>query len=557
MLQISFAKQVMIWLTVIVGLTFAMPNGFYGRVEGHNDALTNPQALIDNGATAPEVEQMAAGWPAFLPSGLVNLGLDLRGGAHLLVEVKLSDVHASFMEGFWPEVRDVLVAERDTVGLVTREDSPPDELRVRISEPGGVNRAFELIRGLSQPVPSFTGTLSNNIEVSVSGTILTITLSEAELLAMNERTMAQTLEIIRRRIDEVGTREPTIQRQGGERVLVQVPGVGSAQEIIELLGTTAQLTFNPVVNVTGDANQSPGSGNTIVPSIDNPGTYYILESRPVVTGEDLENAQLDFDQNGRPAVAFRFNTSAARKFGDFTLENIGSPFAIVLDDEVISAPTIQSHIPGGSGIITGNFSVEEATNLAVLLRAGALPAELTFLEERTIGPELGQDSIDAGKIACIVAGLAILIYMILSYGLFGVFANIALIINVGLIFGLLSIVGATLTLPGIAGIVLTIGMAVDANVIVFERIREELKTAKGPARAIELGYEKALSSIVDANITTFITAVILFTMGSGPVSGFAVTLGFGIITSVFTAIFVTRSIIAIWFGRTRPKTIEV
>jgi preprotein translocase subunit SecD len=295
----------------------------------------------------------------------------------------------------------------------------------------------------------------------------------------------------------------------------------------------------------------------IVPSQESPNLLYILERRPVVTGEDLENAQLDFDQNGRPAVAFRFNTSAAREFGDYTLENIGSPFAIVLDSEVISAPTIQSHIPGGSGIITGNFTVEEATNLAVLLRAGALPAELTFLEERTIGPELGADSIAAGQIACIVAGLAILVYMFLSYGLFGLFANVALVINVGLIFGLLSIVGATLTLPGIAGIVLTIGMAVDANVIVFERIREALTTAKGPARAIELGYEKALSSIIDANITTFITAVILFTMGSGPVSGFAVTLGFGIITSVFTAIFVTRSLIVIWFSRTRPKTIEV
>jgi len=227
---------------------------------------------------------------------------------------------------------------------------------------------------------------------------------------MNERTMAQSLEIIRRRIDEVGTREPTIQRQGSERILVQVPGVGSAQEIIELLGTTAQLTFNDVISITGDAGETPGTGNKIVPSLDSPGTFYIVETRPIVTGEDLENAQLDFDQNGRPAVGFRFNASAARDFGDHTLENIGAPFAILLDDEVISAPTIQSHIPGGSGIITGDFGVEEATNLAVLLRAGALPAELTFLEERTIGPELGQDSIDAGTIACIVAGIAILLW---------------------------------------------------------------------------------------------------------------------------------------------------
>ena len=229
----------------------------------------------------------------------------------------------------------------------------------------------------------------------------------------------------------------------------------------------------------------------------------------------------------------------------------------MLDNEVISAPTIQSHISGGSGIITGQFSVEETTSLAILLRAGSLPAELIFLEERTIGPELGQDSIDAGKVACLVAGFLVLFYMALSYGLFGIFANVALLINVGLLFGLLSMIGATLTLPGIAGIVLTIGMAVDANVIVFERIREELRTAKGPARAIELGYEKALSSIIDANITTFITATILFVMGSGPVRGFAITLGLGIITSVFTAIFVTRALIVMWFAHKRPKTIEV
>jgi len=553
MLNISFPKLVMIWLTVAVGLALAMPNAFYTRVETHNDAV----ALIESGQSNARIEADAAMWPDFLPSNLVNLGLDLRGGAHLLVEVQVEDVHASFLEGFWPSVRDALALERDTVGFVTREDSPPTELRVRISEAAGATQAFQIVRGLAQPVASFTGAAATNIDVRIDGTLLTITLSEAEIAAMDERTIMQTLEIIRRRIDEVGTREPTIQRQGSDRILVQVPGVGSANEIIELLGTTAQLTFNPVVGRTADADASAGTGNIVVPSLDEEGVFYILERRPVVTGEDLENAQLDFDENGRPAVAFRFNTSAARTFGDYTLENIGNPFAIVLDEQVISAPTIQSHIPGGSGIITGNFTVDEATNLAVLLRAGALPAELEFLEERTIGPELGADSIAAGQIACIVAGIAILVYMVLSYGLFGLFANIALIINIGLIFGLLSVVGATLTLPGIAGIVLTIGMAVDANVIVFERIREELKTAKGPARAIELGYEKALSSIVDANITTFMTAVILFIMGSGPVSGFAVTLGFGIITSVFTAIFVTRSLISVWFARRRPKTIEV
>ena len=324
-----------------------------------------------------------------------------------------------------------------------------------------------------------------------------------------------------------------------------------------IIGTTAQLTFQPVVGRASSAGATPGLGNEVLPSLDEEGVFYRLETAPVVTGEELVDAQPSFDQNGRPAVSFRFNTSGARKFGDYTAQNIGSPFAIVLDDEVISAPVIQAHIPGGSGIITGRFSVEETTNLAVLLRAGALPAGLEFLEERTIGPELGADSIQAGKLACVVAFTAVLGFMVLSYGLFGAFANIALIVNVGLIFGLLSMIGATLTLPGIAGIVLTIGMAVDANVLIFERIREELKSARGPARAIELGYEKALSAIFDANITTFITAVILFAMGSGPVRGFAITLGLGILTSVFTAIFVTRLMIIVWFENRRPKTIEV
>ncbi|MCC5976005.1 MAG: protein translocase subunit SecD, partial [Rubellimicrobium sp.] len=258
-----------------------------------------------------------------------------------------------------------------------------------------------------------------------------------------------------------------------------------------------------------------------------------------------------------PAVSFRFNTQGGRAFGDFTAQNIGAPFAIVLDNEVISAPTIQSHIAGGSGIITGSFTVPETVNLAVLLRAGALPAELVFLEERTIGPDLGQDSIDAGRVAAVIAMVAVVAFMILSYGLFGVFASLSLAINMTLIFAALSVIGGTLTLPGIAGIVLTIGMAVDANVLVFERIREEMGRVKSPARAIELGYEKAQSAILDANITTFITATVLFAVGAGPVRGFAVTLGIGIVTAVFTALFVTRAMVTLWFNWTRPKTVIV
>ncbi|MDF1727106.1 MAG: protein translocase subunit SecD [Sulfitobacter sp.] len=549
MIQIDLWKRVLIVLTCVVGLMLALPNAFYTPVEQHNDAV----AAIEVGGATPALEAQADLWPEWLPSGLVNLGLDLRGGAHLLAEVRLEDVYETRMEAHWPEVRDAL----RSLTPVRRQQSPADELRVRLNDPELMPQALEIVRDLARPLQTLAGGTANDIVVSAADGVITIRLSEEEQRATDERTMQQSLEIIRRRIDEVGTREPTIQRQGTDRILIQVPGIGSAAELKEIIGTTAQLTFNPVVSRGTDANASPGIGNALVPSLDEEGVFYIIESAAVVSGDELVDAQPSFDQNGRPAVSFRFDTSGARRFGDYTAENIGSPFAIVLDDEVVSAPTIQSAIPGGSGIITGNFSVEESTNLAVLLRAGALPAGLDFLEERTVGPELGQDSIDAGKVATVVAFVAVLFFMFVSYGLFGLFANIALIINVALIFGLLSLVGATLTLPGIAGIVLTVGMAVDANVLIFERIREELRTAKGPARAISLGYEKALSAIIDANITTLITAVILFTMGSGPVRGFAITLGFGIITSVFTAIFVTRLMVVIWFERARPKTIEV
>ncbi|MEM7296381.1 MAG: protein translocase subunit SecD, partial [Pseudomonadota bacterium] len=548
MLDFPAWKRGLIWATCALGLFLALPNGFYTRVEGHNDAA---QAIGAAGPT-PEWEEALAAWPSWMPSSLVNLGLDLRGGAHLLAEVQLEDVYATRLEALWPEVRDVLRPERAVVGTIRLQDSVPGELRVRISQPGGMDRALELVRSLSQPIQDFlTGGFQDTLQVRAEGDVIVVTLSEAERQATDERTMQQSLEIVRRRIDEAGTREPTIQRQGNERILIQVPGIGSAAELKDLLGTTALLTFQPVVGRSTDLNASAGAGNELLPSLDEEGVFYVLERTPVVTGEDLVDAQPAFDQNGSPAVNFRFNPTGARAFGDYTLENIGNPFAIVLDGEVVSAPVIQSHIPGGSGIITGQFSIEESTRLAVLLRAGSLPAGLEFLEERTVGPELGQDSIDAGRVACLVAFAAVLVFMALSYGLFGIFANIALIINIGLIFGLLSVIGATLTLPGIAGIVLTIGMAVDANVLIFERIREELKTAKGPARAIELGYEKALSAILDANITTFITALILYAMGSGPVRGFAITLGLGIMTSVFTAIFVTRLIVVMWFERRR------
>jgi preprotein translocase subunit SecD len=555
MLQIPMWKRVLIWATCALALLFAMPNLFYDRVEQHNDAV----AMIEAGQGNAALEEARSGWPGFLPSFLVNLGLDLRGGAHLLAEVRVADVYADRIDGMWPAVRDRLRDERDTVGAVRRMPSDdPGELRVRINNTAALEQAAGFVRELAQPTQSMTGfSQARDLEVRVEGEDIVVTLSEAERLATDERTMRLSLEIIRRRVDEAGTREPTIQRQGADRILIQVPGIGSAEELKELIGTTARLTFHPVVNVTSNPDEVPGPRQVIYPSIDEPGTYYILEQTPVVTGEQLVDAQPGMDQNNRPAVNFRFNPAGGRAFGIYTAENIGNPFAIVLDGEVISAPVIQSHIPGGSGIITGRFTVEETSQLAVLLRAGALPAEMDFLEERTVGPELGQDSIDAGRIAAMVAMVAVLVFMLASYGIFGVIANIALLLNLSMIFALLSLIGATLTLPGIAGIVLTIGMAVDATVLIFERIREEMRTAKGPARAIELGYDKALSAILDANITTFITAVILFAMGSGPVRGFAITLGLGILTSVFTALMVTRLMMVIYFERKRPKTLAI
>jgi preprotein translocase subunit SecD len=553
MLQYPLWRRIAVILLVLAGLSAALPNLFYSRVELHNDAA----AAIEQFGLSPEREADLSAWPTWMPSSLVNLGLDLRGGAHLLAEVRVEDVYEHRIDALWPEVRDALRDQRDLVGGIQRIDAPGGQLQVRIENESGIAEALEAVRELASPVVTITGMGANDIEVSAQGNVITVELSEAEQVATDDRTIQQSLEIIRRRVDEVGTREPTIQRQGERRILIQVPGLGSADELKALIGTTAQLTFQPVISRTTDPSTRPGPRQQLLPSLDEEGVFYVLEQSPVVTGEELTNAQPSFDQNGQPAVNFQFNVTGARKFGDYTAANVGAPFAIVLDGEVVSAPRINEAIPGGSGIITGNFSVEESTNLAVLLRAGALPAEMTFLEERTIGPELGADSIEAGRIASMVAFAGVLLFMGLSYGWFGLIANVALILNVGLVFGLLSAIGATLTLPGIAGIVLTIGMAVDANVLVFERIREEIRAGRGPARAIELGYEKALSAIIDANITTFITATILFLMGSGPVKGFAVTLALGIITSVFTAIYITRLMIVFWFERRRPKTIEV
>ncbi|MBC7479283.1 MAG: protein translocase subunit SecD, partial [Pseudorhodobacter sp.] len=480
-------KKIVIWGLIAIGVIMASPNLFYNRVETRNDAAAAIAKATAAGTTAPAENAAALGvWPSFLPSALVNLGLDLRGGAHLLAEVKLADVYKQRMNSVWPEARDALIAMRDTVGSVKREPSPPEQLRISVAKPEGLQAALTAVQGLASNVVSLTGVGQKDLNAVLDGQTIVVTLSDAEKVATDNRTMQQSLEIIRRRVDAAGTREPSIQREGTDRILIEVPGIGSAEELKAIIGTTAKLTFNEVLNRTSDANASPGAHNLLLPGTQ-AGEFYIVDESPVVTGEELTDAQPSFDQNNRPAVSFKFNVGGARKFGEYTGAHIGQPFAIVLDNKVISAPTIQSAITGGSGIITGNFTLEESTNLAVLLRAGALPAEMSFLEERTVGPELGQDSIDAGKTAAVVGMGLVSLFMIASYGLFGTFAVVALILNMALIFGCLSMIGGTLTLPGIAGIVLTIGMAVDANVLVYERIREELRTAHTPARAIEVG----------------------------------------------------------------------
>lgn len=553
MLQFSITKKILIWFVIALGFLFAMPNGFYNRVESVNDA----RIQMENGNNSPAIIKEATNWPSFLPNTLVNLGLDLRGGAHLLARVRVDQVYEARMDAYWPEVRNALRKERATIGTIRRVDGENFDLRVRISEPSQINRAVEIVSKIARPITTLSGAGSKDIVVSSIDDMIIIELSEAEKIATDTRTMEQSLEIIRRRVDEAGTREPTIQRQGTDRILIQVPGIGSAEELKNIIGKTAKLTFHKVIQRTSNPDERVKNRQILLPAQDEENVFYVLDKTPVINGDHLTDAQPAFDQNNRPAVSFRLNTTGARIFGQYTAENIGTPFAIVLDREVVSAPTIQSHISGGSGIITGQFGIEETTLLSIQLRAGALPAELEYLQESTVGPDLGQDSIDAGTLACIVAFIAVLVFMSLSYGLFGIFANVALIVNIALIFAVLSIISGTLTLPGIAGIVLTVGMAVDANVLVFERIREELKKAKNPRKAIELGYERAFSAIIDANITTLIAAVILLVFGSGPVKGFAITLGIGIVTSVFTAIWVTRLLISIWIDRKRPTSIEI
>ncbi|HZT28202.1 MAG TPA: protein translocase subunit SecD [Pseudolabrys sp.] len=504
--------------------------------------------------------QMVESWPKWAQRHVV-LGLDLQGGSHILLEVDTSAVRKEMLEALRDEARRVLRDARiGYTGLVVRGNS----VEVRIREGQNSAQAGEKLQTLSQPLGGILGaTGQRSVDISTEpGNLFRLTITDPAILQRVRQAVEQSIQIVERRINELGTVEPLIQREGTDRILVQVPGLQDPTRLKQLLGKTAKLDFH-MVDVSVSPEQAlqgnvPPDDEILYGTGPQAKTPYVLEKRVLVSGADLTDAQPGFDpRTNEPIVSFRFNTSGARKFAQVTQENVGKPFAIVLDNQVISAPVIREPILGGSGQISGNFTVQSANDLAILLRAGALPAPLTIIEERTVGPGLGADSIAKGKLSSYVGAAMVVFFMLVTYGLFGLFANIAVAVNVAMIFGLLSMLNATLTLPGIAGIVLTVGIAVDSNVLIYERIREEVRHGRTPINAIDAGFARALATILDSNITTFIAAAVLFYIGTGPVRGFAVTLGIGILTTVFTAFTLTRLIVAYWVRWRRPQRVPI
>ncbi len=533
MLYFTRWKALAITLTALVVCLCAVPNFF-------------PEATVK-------------GWPAWAQRRLV-LGLDLQGGSYLLLEVDSNYVKKEKLEQIRDDIRRTLRdAKIGYTGLAVRNDA----VEVRISRESDAPTALAKLRELSQPLGGLLGSSGQrSVEVTdAGGGLIRITVPQAAITERVRQTIEQSIQIVERRVNQLGTVEPVIQRQGQDRILVQVPGLQDPSRLKELLGKTAKMEFRMVDTTVPPDQAQQGRvppDSEVLMSSTSPKTPYVIKKQILVSGGDLTDAQPGFDQrSGEPIVSFRFNTSGSRKFAQATSENVGQPFAIVLDNEVISAPVIREPITGGSGQISGSFTVQQANDLAILLRAGALPAPLTVIEERTVGPGLGQDSIEKGELAAYVGSIMVIVFMLVTYRLFGVFANVAVAINVAMIFGVLSLLNATLTLPGIAGIVLTVGIAVDSNVLIYERIREELRGGRNAISAIDAGFRRALSTILDSNITTFIAAAVLFYIGTGPVRGFAVTLGIGIITTVFTAFTLTRLIVAWWVRWKRPQTVPI
>lgn len=532
MLYFTRWKALAVILTALVVCLFAVPNFF-------------PEATVKT-------------WPKWAQRHIV-LGLDLQGGSHLLLEVDANSVKKDKLEQVRDDVRRVL---RDAKIGYTGLGVKGDNVEVRVKDPD-LSAALTKLRELSQPLGGILGgNGQRSVEVTdAGGGLIRLNVPQAAINERLRQAVEQSIQIIEKRVNELGTVEPVIQRQGLDRVLVQVPGLQDPTRLKEILGKTAKMDFRMVDTTVTPEDALQGRlppDSELLRGVEEPHVPFVVKKQVLVSGGDLTDAQPGFDQrSGQPIVSFRFNTSGSRKFAVATTENVKQPFAIVLDNEVISAPIIQEPITGGSGQISGNFTVQQANDLAILLRAGALPAPLTIIEERTVGPGLGQDSIAAGELASYVGSILVIVFMTLTYRLFGLFANIAVAINVAMIFGILSLLNATLTLPGIAGIVLTVGIAVDSNVLIYERIREEVRNGRNAISAIDAGFSRALATIMDSNITTFIAAAVLFYIGTGPVRGFAVTLGIGIITTVFTAFTVTRLIVATWVRWKRPQTVPI
>ena len=505
---------------------------------------------------------MVAHWPGFVPKQQVVLGLDLQGGAYLLYEVDQADYVQKRLTTLVGEIRKAMLQE-PRIGY-TGLGVQGQAVQLRVRETNRLDDVRKRLEPLRNPLNTsiIGGSAVNEFDFSVdSNGLARFSYSENGLAQRVRGIVQQSIEVIDRRINQLGTTEPSIQRQGDNRILVEAPGLGDPARLKSLVGQTAQLTFHLVQSslTTQQAANQPPQPNTIrVPSQENPDIVYVVDDSPLMTGEDLADAQAGFDsRTNEPVVNFRLSASGGRTFGDVTAKNVGRPFAIVLDNQVISAPVIREPILGGSGQISGHFTVQTANDLAILLRAGSLPAKLTIVEERTVGPSLGADSIRAGVIASVVATVFIAVFMVVCYGLLGVFADLALIGNNMMMIGILSALGATLTLPGIAGIVLTMGMAVDANVLIYERMREEAMAGRSVILALDIGFRKAFGTIIDAHLTALIAAIALFEVGTGAIRGFAVTLAVGIVATLFTAYLVTRLIVSTWVRLAHPKRVPL
>jgi SecD/SecF fusion protein len=531
MLQFSRWKIIAILLTCLAGFIVALPNFFS--------------------------KETVASWPSFVPKKQLPLGLDLQGGAHLLLAMDQDEIKKDWMNNLRDESRKVL---RDAKIGFTGIGVQGSQLVIKLAKPEERDTAIKELHKVRQLIGSAVlGTGGYDVDVSAGADDGTITVkpTEAGLRARVSGAAAASIETVNRRVNNLGTSESTIVRQGTDRILIQFPGLKDTKELKALIGETAKLTFHevhPSITAQDAKLTTVPAGYKIYPSdkSEGPGDY-LLREQPVVQGEDLADASPGFDsRTSEPVINFRFNQVGARKFASFTKDNVGRPFAIVLDDKVLSAPVIREPILGGSGQISGSFTVESSNRLAVQLRSGSLPTKLTIVEERTVGPSLGADSIAAGKLAGIIGGLAVILLTVVAYGTFGIFACVGLIVHLMLTLALMTLIGSTLTLPGIAGLVLGVAMAVDANVLIYERIREELRTGKTPISGIDAGFQRAFVTIAVSQLSTLACAIIMFWLGSGPIRGFAVTLTIGILTSIFASVTVVRLLIWYWL-KAQPK----